>query len=163
MTVTTKRKLDQKGRSLRSGYSLIELVVVIAVSGVLVSLAMDSIGSARRVTSVRGAAENLIALGARARAMAIGRGVNATVMVDIVGDSAWLTQKGERLEVIHFATEFKVDVRGYQDVFRICMTPQGLADADCNSYTGIRNIVFANEWHAREVKLFPLGQMYLEK
>lgn len=155
-------KLNPRRRSSRGGYSLIELVVVVAISGVLVSMAMDTVGSARRTTSVRGAAENLIALGARARAMAVGRGVSAFVVVDMVGDSAWMTQNGERLEVIHFDTKYKVDVRGYRDLFRICMSPRGFADADCNNFTGVRNIVFANEWHAREVKLFPLGQMYLE-
>lgn len=161
-STTTQLKPTPRRRSGRGGYSLIELVVVVAISGVLVSIAMDSVGSARRVTSVRGAAENLIALGARARAMSVGRGVPAFVFVDMVGDSAWMTQSGERLEVIHFDTKYKVDVRGYKNLFRICMSPRGFADADCNNFTGVRNIVFANEWHAREVKLFPLGQMYLE-
>ncbi|HUF25982.1 MAG TPA: type II secretion system protein [Gemmatimonadaceae bacterium] len=66
----------------RSGFSLIELLIVIAIMGIIVTFGLPRFGDARRTYNVRSARDNAAAYLATARAAAIRRGQPARFVVE---------------------------------------------------------------------------------
>lgn len=93
-------------RSIRLGYSLPELLIVVAVVSVLLMLALPAVTRARDVFSVRAARETIMAAATRARALALNQG-GAQLQVDAItgaltisnGDST--TATGWNLRDLH--------------------------------------------------------------
>jgi len=82
-----------------------------------------------------------------------------TLVVDAAGDSVSIWSGSERLETVRFAEEFHVDIRGPHDVMRLCMTPRGYADPDCNSFGTDLEITFWQNSDHTSVTLLPMGQL----
>ncbi len=144
----------------RTGFTIIELVVVILIGSVLTSMALTSYGSVRGRFAVSGARNTYVALHARARAQAIEQGENVRLTAYPTGDSLVLeTESGTRLEMIRYSGEFGVDIRATPVTVRVCMNSRGFADENCNNFTSATRVEFWAGTDSTSVEILPLGQL----
>ena len=144
----------------RSGFSIIELVVVLMVGSVLTSIAITEFNGVSGRFAVKGARQTLMSMHARARVQAVEFGQTVKLHVDPGGDSIWLSRDGEVLDVLDFGKEFKVDIQtSTNSEVRVCMNPRGFADTGCNSFTSPVTITFVLTSDSASVLILTLGQM----
>ena len=144
----------------RSGFSIIELVVVLMVGSVLTSIAITEFNGVSGRFAVKGARQTLMSMHARARVQAVEFGQTVKLHVDPGGDSIWLSRDGEVLDVLDFGKEFNVDIQTSTDSeVRVCMNPRGFADTGCNSFTSPVTITFVLASDSASVLILTLGQM----
>ena len=98
----------------RSGFSIIELVVVLMVGSVLTSIAITNFNGVSGRFAVKGAQQTLMSMHARARVQAVEYGRTVRLHVDPAGDSIWLSRDSEVLDVMDFGEEFNVGPSGRQ-------------------------------------------------
>ena len=144
----------------RSGFSIIELVVVLMVGSVLTSIAITEFNGVSGRFAVKGARQTLMSMHARGRVQAVEFGQTVKLHVDPGGDSIWLSRDGEVLDVLDFGKEFNVDIQTSTDSeVRVCMNPRGFADTGCNSFTSPVTITFVLASDSASVLILTLGQM----
>ena len=144
----------------RSGFSIIELVVVLMVGSVLTSIAITEFNGVSGRFAVKGARQTLMSMHARARVQAVEFGQTVKLHVDPGGDSIWLSRDGEVLDVLDFGKEFKVDIQTSTDSeVRVCMNPRGFADTGCNSFMSPVTVTFVLMSDSASVLILTLGQM----
>ena len=144
----------------RSGFSIIELVVVLMVGSVLTSIAITEFNGVSGRFAVKGARQTLMSMHARARVQAVEFGQTVKLHVDPDGDSIWLSRDGEVLDALDFGEEFNVDIQTSTDSeVRVCMNPRGFADTGCNSFTSPVTITFVLASDSASVLILTLGQM----
>ncbi len=147
-------------RDRRSGFSIIELVVVLMVGSVLTSIAIRNFNGVSGRFAVKGARQTLMSMHARARVQAVEFGQTVELHVDPAGDSIWLSRGGEVLNVMNFGEEFQVDIQTSTDSeVRVCMNPRGFADTGCNSFTSPVTVTFLLTSDTASVLILTLGQM----
>jgi prepilin-type N-terminal cleavage/methylation domain-containing protein len=150
----------------RSGFTLIELVIVIVVGSILTSIALTQISGAQGRVAVKGARTTYAAVQARARAHGIEMGQNVLFHVDSTGDSIWIEHDGNVLEKILFRSERNVDIRisptGAPTSFMHCFSPRGYTDVTCNSNSSILRIEFWQTSDSSTLISLPMGQLVLE-
>lgn len=144
---------------LRRGFTLIELVIALLIGSILTSIALSSYGNARGSFAVRGARNTFASLHARARAQAIELGQTVRVLVDVAGDSVVLWSDGVSLETVDFTDELNVDLQSTVGSFRLCMSPRGYADTDCNTSSTTVTLSFWQNADSASLKILPLGQL----
>jgi len=144
----------------RSGFSIIELVVVLMVGSVLTSMAITSFNGVSGRYATRGARQTFMAMHARPRAHAVEYGQTVRLNLDPDGDSVWLSRDSDVLEVLHFAEEFDVDIRtSTASDLRVCMNARGFADTRCNNFTSPVTVTFLLASDTASVLILTLGQM----
>lgn len=151
----------------RYGFTLLEMLVVIAVGGILAAVAVASFGGIQGQMGVRGAQNALLSMHAQTRALAVERGGRARLMVesgtgnvviDLLTDPAGVPTVIERR---NFPALYNVTVTTEPAPVVVCMTPRGYADPGCNSY-GQRGIVrISGRGGSSQVDFLPLGQAVL--
>lgn len=141
------------------GFTMIELVIAIVIGSILTSIALSSYGNARGAFAVRGARNTFASLHARARAQAIASGSSVRLVVDVSGDSIYLSDGTTNLETVHFADELHVDVSSTVGSFRLCMNSRGYADTDCNNFSSTVTLTFKQNADSSSVQILPLGQL----
>ncbi len=144
----------------RSGFSVIELVVVLMIGSVLTSIVITSFNGISGRFAVKGARQTLMSMHARARAQAVEYGRTVRLNVDPGGDSAWLSRDSEILETVDFGEEFNVDIRTSTDSnLQVCMNPRGVADTGCNNFASPVTVTFLLTSDTASVRILTLGQM----
>jgi prepilin-type N-terminal cleavage/methylation domain-containing protein len=144
----------------RSGFSIIELVVVLMVGSVLTSIAITEFNGVSGRFAVKGARQTLMSMHARARMQAVELGQTVKLNIDPVGDSIWLSRGAVVLDVVDFGREFNVDVQTSSDAeIQVCMNPRGFADTGCNNFSSPVTITFVLTSDTTSVLILPLGQM----
>ena len=144
----------------RSGFSIIELVVVLMVGSVLTSIAISSFNGVSGRFATKGARQTFMAMNARARAQAVEYGRIVRLNLDPDGDSVWLSRAGEVLEVVDFREEFNVDIRTSTDAeLSVCMNARGFADMGCNNFNSPVTVTFSLASDTASVRVLTLGQM----
>ena len=144
----------------RSGFSIIELVVVLMVGSILTSIAIANFNGVSGRFAVKGARQTLMSMHARARMHAVEYGQIVKLHVDPVGDSIWLSRGSQILDVMDFSQEFNVDIRTSTNAsVRVCMNARGFADTGCNNFSSPVTITFLLNLDTASVRLFTLGQM----
>ena len=145
----------------RTGFTIVELVIVLLMGSILTSIALYSFGNSAARYSVRGARNSFVTLHARARASAIERGTTTTLLIDLAGDSAAIIRGDTVVERIHFDDQFDVDLQGSSTILELCMSPRGYADDGCTSFSTAQSVSFAstNGSDAESVEILPLGQL----
>lgn len=133
------------------------MVLVLGVAFVLTSMTFRAAAPVITTTSTRNAEDALRALHAKARARAIGQGTPATLLIDPVGDSAWIVQNGAQVDRFDFGKEYKADLRAFQTI-QVCMTPRGVGDPDCSNPTPA-NLAIQIKDQTVAVAFLPMGQL----
>ena len=144
----------------RSGFSIIELVVVLMVGSVLTSIAIQSFHGVSGRFATRGARRTFMSMHARARAQAVEYGETVRLHLDPGGDSVWLSRDGDVLETVDFGEKFNVDIRtSTASDLQVCMNARGFADTGCNNYTSPVTVTFLLASDSASVRVLTLGQV----
>lgn len=142
-----------------SGFTLVELLVSLAVGAVLVGIAMTGLGAARAAYSVRAARSAFGTLAAHARAQAVEIGRPVFFEYDSVGDSAWIRTDTATFEKMRFRESMGVDLVGVPA--SVCMSPRGIADPTCGTLNAPIALSFERSGRAVYATLLVYGQLLL--
>ncbi|HEX6308348.1 MAG TPA: GspH/FimT family pseudopilin [Longimicrobiales bacterium] len=86
----------------RTGHSLIELLLVLAIAAILTGVAAAPLGHARDVLAVRAARDEIVSLAALARSTAVMTG-GARLVIDVPAGTAWVeTPAGAPVGEVHY-------------------------------------------------------------
>ena len=143
----------------RNGFTLIEVLIALLVGVTLTSIAIRSVGAVESRASVRQARSVFASLHARARAQAIETGEMTRLWVDTNQDSVWIMRGAAQLETVRFGEDFGVDIQGGASQLRLCMSPRGFAEVDCNSFKNTQTLTFAARDETASVEIRTLGQL----
>jgi prepilin-type N-terminal cleavage/methylation domain-containing protein len=149
----------------RGGFTILELIIVILITGVLVGVVINSFSRMAGQLNTRSAHDNFLSLHAQARAFAVERGVEVRLVIDPGADQVRVetTRDGqvEVLNQLNFREEFQVDlirVTG-QGPVNLCFTPRGIANPTCGNAVGTETTIrFEMGNRSRSIRLLPLGQ-----
>ena len=142
------------------GFSLIELIIAIMIGAILTSMAVKGFGSTSTSLAVSQARNVFNGMAARARAQAIESGTRTILIASITGDSVMiLGQGGQIVENVRFAEELSVDIQASATTIRLCMSPRGYADTNCNSFSSTITVTFVAGSSSESLEILPLGQI----
>lgn len=154
----------------RTGFTLIELVIVILIGSILVGIALSTFQSAQAAFAARGAKTMYATLHQRARGRAVELGRTQILIVDTAGDSAfiydWIVSPFSLTitDVTRFRQQLNVDLRAPVGAFLLCMTPRGYADPTCPAFGFTTwNVPIKLEFwlnaDSSSVTILPMGQL----
>jgi len=146
-------------KSKNHGFSVIELLVVVVLGTILTSMALKGFGMVANQASAREARGIFQGMVARTRAQAIESGMLTMLIADAQGDSVMVLANGRIVENIRFGEELGVDIQTSQRLTRICMTPRGFANPDCNSFSSTVKMAFVRGPKEKTIEILPLGQI----
>ena len=145
------------------GFTLIEVLIVIVIGSILATMAVKGFGATSTALAARQARNVFNGMAARARAQAIESGMTTVLITSVSGDSVMiLGQGGNIVENVRFNKEMNVDIRASTSNFRICMSPRGFADTDCNSFSSAFKVSFVAGGNSETIEILPLGQIRWE-
>ena len=139
----------------RRGFTMLEILLVLAIGAVLVSIAWSAAGQARAGYAVRSARTAFGSLSARARATAVERGRTIYFEADQAGDSAWIRDGTEILETLRLGGLGNVEIDAS---FQQCFGPRGLAMPPCGTVAVPLEIRFRRGSRWAGGQLLPMGQ-----
>ncbi len=163
---TLARRTRRPGAPSGSGgFTILELIIVIVITGILVGVVINSFSRVAGQLNTRSAHDNFLSLHAQARAFAVERGVEVRLVIDSANDQVRIesTRDGavEVLNQLNFRDEFQVDlvrVTG-QGLLNLCFTPRGIANPACANAVGTETTIrFEMGNRSRSIRLLPLGQ-----
>ena len=141
------------------GFTIIEVLIVLIIGTILMSMAVKAFGATSSHLAVRQARTVYNGMVARARAQAIESGFLTLVVANIPGDSVWIFANGKVVENVRFSEEMGVDIQAASPTVRLCMSPRGYANPDCNSFTSAVKMTFAQGAETESIEILPLGQI----
>lgn len=145
-------------RRSNRGFSLVELVFVILIGTIMTSIVIRGFGNTRAGNSVRSAEQNFRGLHARARAYAIERGSETTLVIDPAQDEVLIRDAdGNTVDAMDFFETLGVDIRSSGTV-ELTFTARGYADVPVSD-NALTDIAFVQESEERIVSILPIGQL----
>jgi prepilin-type N-terminal cleavage/methylation domain-containing protein len=152
----------------RSGFSLIELVVVIGIAGVIMTYAIPRLQAARANRTARNARDVFAWTAARARAKAIQTGKTQLLQINPTTERAWIVKRNPTLATdttvtINFSTEYETLVSSSSNAtVTVCFNPRGYAFARgtaCNTSVTTDTLTFTHATYTSRAVVKPLGQV----
>jgi Tfp pilus assembly protein FimT len=137
----------------RSGYALVDVLVVLFVLGVLLSAAVPDLGRANRRYAALSAARQLRADLARVRMDAILRGITVTVAIDTVGGAYEASDAGGVVLLARRIPD-SVAIRTSANRQAIPFTARGTADLFSTTWIGPA-VDPEGKWHG--IRVAPSG------
>ncbi len=154
-------------RGRRAGFTLLELVVVITITGVLAVLAVLSFSTVQGRMGARSAQSNFLSMHAQTRAFAVERGGPARLVIDATTHELRVEAPDAdgNLEIVNrldLAGEFNVNVSlnsgSTANPAIVCFTPRGVADPGCGTISQVTVVRFTRGNRTADVQLLVLGQ-----
>jgi prepilin-type N-terminal cleavage/methylation domain-containing protein len=153
--------------SVRGGFTLIELVIVMIIGAVLLSMAIPSFTRMASGQNARNARDAIVWMSARARSRAIERGEVTLLEIDPAADRAWIVRRNtgtalasDTLERVDFAAEQSVDVSEIVATLTICYNARGYAfSCAAGSPSTDKNVRFTHAGKTAMARVKPLGQI----
>jgi prepilin-type N-terminal cleavage/methylation domain-containing protein len=150
-------------RAQRAGFTLVELLLIIAVSGVLSMIAISQVGDYVARQGARNARDEFVYMAARARAAAIERSVVVRLEVDPATDRVWVVTNrsgvGDTLEVRRYTADENTTITtGDGAVLTVCYSPRGYATS-CTSISAELAVDFTRGTRTASALVRPLGQV----
>jgi len=147
---------------LSSGFSLLELLIVLLIGGILTAAAFTGLGGVLGRIAVRSAESEFLSLHAQTRALAVERGLSMQLITNadpgVVSIREGCGGTGTLVERRDFEAAHRVVVQTDPTPLSVCMTPRGFADPNLNSYGQEGQVEFGRGTVTRSVLLLPLGQ-----
>ena len=143
----------------KRGFTVLEMVVVILLGAILTQIALKGFGMVWSGVAAREARNVFQGMLARTRAQAIESGLPTVLIADAAGDSVMVQANGRIVETVRFQKEMGVDIQSVSAVTRICMTPRGLANPSCNSFTSPVHLAFVRGARSELIEILPMGQL----
>jgi prepilin-type N-terminal cleavage/methylation domain-containing protein len=143
----------------KSGFTLIEVLIVVVLGSILIQLAIKGIGLTSSQISVREARNVFNGMAARTRAQAIESGLNTLLIADAEGDSVVIVANGRVVENVRFAEDMGIDIQTTARMTTVCMNPRGYASPACNSFSSPIEVAFVQGTKSRTLEILPLGQI----
>jgi len=141
------------------GFTLIEVLIVLVISTILMSMAVKAFGATSSNLAARQARNVFNGMAARARAQAIESGFTTMLVANIPGDSVWIFANGRVVENVRFSEEMGVDIQASATTVRLCMSPRGYANTNCNSFNSVVKMAFVQGAESEIIEILPLGQI----
>jgi len=147
-------------RHRTAGFSGIELLVVLVIGGILMGMALPAFGRAIARRNVENARDALIAMGARARSLAIERGATVKLGVETVAGRAWIADGPDTLQVLDYSGEFNVGLRSARNaaLLEVCFTPRGVGGR-CGATELPDTLFFTRGAYTARASIRVLGQV----
>lgn len=146
----------------RRGITISELLFVMVVMGILAGVAFNNFTDQRHGLSVRSAENGFLSLQAQARAIAVEWGTVVRLVVSPEEDRVSLVTNGsvgaDTVRTSDFEARFDTTLEGDWDELVLCMTPRGIADIQCNSFSRPQEVRFARGGRTGSVLVQPLGR-----
>jgi len=149
-----------KSASTRPGFSLIELMVVLIIGTILMTFAIPGYTRMTQAKHAQNARDNLVWMGARARAKAIERGQVWQLEIDPALERARVRRRGAAIaqDSVTFSSEFHSTVTTSTNALvTICYTPRGYALTSCNANNV--DVTFTHADKSAVARIKPLGQI----
>jgi prepilin-type N-terminal cleavage/methylation domain-containing protein len=143
----------------KSGFTVVELLMVLVLGVIMTSMALKGFGMVANQFAAREARGVFQGMVARTRAQAIESGFTTMLIADAQGDSVMVWANGRIVENVRFREELGVDIQAYQPLTRICMTPRGFANPDCNSFSSTIKMAFVRGPKTNTIEILPMGQI----
>lgn len=150
----------------RTGFTMIELIIAIVIGSILTTIALNQISGAQTRIAVRGAQTTYAAIHYRARVHGIEKGRNVMLHADVAGDSVWIEDNGDILEIIRFGDEnldMRVSSPSSVTEYTICFGSRGYADMGCNTVNTYMRMHFHQGTEVSNLWVMPLGQLLLNQ
>lgn len=144
-------------RSRRSGFTLLEMIVVITIGGILASIVFTTFSRVQGQLGTRSAQTNFLSLHAQARSLAVERGQMARFIVTEDTGRVRIEVGTDVINELSLADEFDVTMDSGGD-FTHCFSPRGIADLGCTTFSTVRTVTFTRGNRTTQVALLPLGQ-----
>jgi prepilin-type N-terminal cleavage/methylation domain-containing protein len=145
-----------------AGFSVLELVIVLAVGGVLAGITITRFGGVQDRMAVRAAQAEFLSLHAQTRASAVERGIPLELAVDPATGAIEIREgcagDGAVLQMSNLGANHKVSLETGDGPLTLCMTPRGFADPGRNSFGQQGRVGFVRGPEQRGVVILPLGQ-----
>jgi prepilin-type N-terminal cleavage/methylation domain-containing protein len=164
-----KSSRSSSRNSSRAGFTLLEMIVVIVITGVLTAVTILSFSTVQGRLGARSAQNNFLSMHAQARAFAVERGVPVRFVIDAGNDLIrveWTGPDGVQiLNQLDLRQEFAVDVSLVSGATTnpavVCFTPRGIAAPACGTIDRVTRVRFTRGAGAdgrREVEMLAFGQ-----
>jgi prepilin-type N-terminal cleavage/methylation domain-containing protein len=161
--------MRMKTESLRKGYTLIELLIVMVIGAALLTMAIPSFTRVSAGQNARNARDAVVWMSARARSRAIERGQVTKLEIDPAAERAWIVfrrQTGtavasDTLEKINFSAERSVLISGPTSTVTLCYNTRGYAfPCGAGSPTSAAvDVIFSHAGKTATARVKPLGQV----
>lgn len=151
-------RLDRE--SARSGFTLVELAIVLIITSILIGVALPRIQGAFQQRDVTGVRDAVMLLAARARAQAMERASTVEFRLDVDGGVATVVEGGTTVEVVRFADDMGVTAESELSDITLCYTARGFATEPCStSLGGPTRVVFSRMGYEAALEIWQLGQL----
>jgi prepilin-type N-terminal cleavage/methylation domain-containing protein len=157
-------------RARRSGFSLLELAIVLSIAGVIASFAVPGYQNIKRNMAAQNARDAFVWMAARARSTAVARGTTYKLELDPASDRAWLVlrrvgsaaQAQDTIQTIAYASEYGATVSTAANTrITLCYNPRGYAwrcDATYSPATNV-DVTFEQAGNSVVARVKVLGQI----
>ena len=115
---------------MRRGYSLVQMLMVLAIIAVLCGIAIPRLSEARDESAVRGAAAQVVTALALARSAAVLRASRVAVVIDADAATLRVLAEAETLQVRPLRPEFGVTLEATRDSVAYGPTGRGYGAAN---------------------------------
>jgi prepilin-type N-terminal cleavage/methylation domain-containing protein len=166
---TTKRSADLKLslRGTRSGYTLIELLIVMVIATILMSMAIPQFTRMLTTRNAQNARDDLVWMAVRAKAKAVERGQTYLLEINPNTERAWIVRRNpttaaDTIQTVDFSTEFKATIStSANTTITVCYSPRGFAFscAGAASPSSDTDVTFTHGDKTATARIRPLGQV----
>jgi prepilin-type N-terminal cleavage/methylation domain-containing protein len=154
--------------SARGGFTLIEMLIVIVISGALLMIAIPSFTKATKGRNAQNARDALVWMGARARGRAIERGQVQLLKIDPANERISIVRRNtgtplasDTLEAVDFSSQFGASISTTANTaIIVCYSPRGFAfSCDASSPGANVDVTFTYSDKTAVARVKPLGQI----
>jgi prepilin-type N-terminal cleavage/methylation domain-containing protein len=160
---------QRRRSSIRDGFTIIELAVVLIIAGILAGIAVPNFTKMQRDKAAMNARDAFVWMANRAKATAVQMGTTYKLEIDPASDRAWVVLRrtsgaataADTIQKVYFQSEFGADVTTPTNSTRtLCYNPRAYAwNCGGNAITATTDITFTTAGRTSQARMKVLGQI----